>query len=204
MLPIMVIAIGVAVLVFGKRLPVLCAAVGALLGVGLLALFPGQSGPLLELAIPFLLAVIGFFAAGFAKGIVNIVLLVLGALAGRRLCLDSWKLFSINSVLLDLLLAVVGGVIGAMLVMRFEDWAMIILAGLIGGLLVHTRADHLAAVLARRAGYTACYCAGGHWNRVSGWIIWGAQNCQVARYRKTAGTIKRISQLQRVFSLEIS
>lgn len=82
MFPIMVIAIGVAVLVFGKRLAVLGAAVGALLGVGILSLFPGQSSPLLELAIPFLLAVIGFFAAGFAKGIVNIVLLVLGALAG--------------------------------------------------------------------------------------------------------------------------
>ncbi len=136
MFPIMVIAIGVAVLVFGKRLAVLGAAVGALLGVGLLALFPGQSSPLLELAIPLLLAVIGFFAAGFAKGIVNIVLLVMGALAGAAIVLGFLELFSINSVLLDLLLAVVGGVIGAMLVRRFEDWAMIILAGLIGGLLV--------------------------------------------------------------------
>jgi hypothetical protein len=112
------------------------AAVGALLGVGILSLFPGQSSPLIELAIPFLLAVIGFFAAGFAKGIVNIVLLVLGALAGAAIVLGFLELFSINSVMLDLLLAVVGGVVGVMLVMRYEDWAMIILAGLIGGLLV--------------------------------------------------------------------
>jgi hypothetical protein len=136
MFPIMVIAIGVAVLVFGKRLAVLGAAVGALLGVGLLGLFPGQSSPLLELAIPILLAVIGFFAAGFAKGIVNIVLLVLGALAGAAIMLGFLELFRVNSVSLGLLLAVVGGVVGALLVMRFKDWAMIILAGLIGGLLV--------------------------------------------------------------------
>ena len=31
---------------------------------------------------------------------------------------------------------VVGGVIGLILVTRFKDWAMIILAGLVGGLLV--------------------------------------------------------------------
>ena len=39
MFPVMVIALGIVVLVFGKRLAVLGAAVGALLGVGLLRLF---------------------------------------------------------------------------------------------------------------------------------------------------------------------
>jgi hypothetical protein len=136
MFPILVIAIGIAVLVFGNRLAVLGAAVGALLGVGLLHLFPGQSAPLLELAIPILLAVIGFFLAGFAKGIVNIVLMVLGALAGAAIMQGFLDLFSLNSVLLDLFLVVVGGVIGWVLVTRFKDWAMIILAGLVGGLLV--------------------------------------------------------------------
>jgi len=136
MFPILVIAIGVAVLVFGKRLAVLGAAVGALLGVGLLRLFPGQSAPLLELAIPILLAVIGFFLAGLAKGVVNIVLLALGALAGAAIMQGFLDLFSFNSLLLDLLLVVVGGVVGLILVTRFKDWAMIILAGLVGGLLV--------------------------------------------------------------------
>jgi hypothetical protein len=91
---------------------------------------------LLTLLIPGLLAVIGFFVAGFAKGIVNIVLLVLGALAGAAITLGFLDLFNINAGLLDWLLAVVGGVIGLILVSRFKDWAMIILAGLIGGLLV--------------------------------------------------------------------
>jgi len=137
MFPVLLIAIGIAVLVFGKRLAVLGAAVGALLGVALLRLLNiPLTDVLLTLLIPGLLAVIGFFVAGFAKGIVNIVLLVLGALAGAAIVLGFLDLFNINTGLLDWLLAIVGGVIGLILVRRFKDWAMIILAGLIGGLLV--------------------------------------------------------------------
>jgi hypothetical protein len=135
--PILIIAIGIAVLTFGKRLAVLGAAVGALLGLALLRIIPGtSSSPLLALLIPILLAVIGFFAAGFAKGIVNIVLIVLGALAGAEIMLGFLDLFGTTSGLLYWLLALIGGVIGVMLVQRFKEWAMIILAGLVGGLLV--------------------------------------------------------------------
>jgi hypothetical protein len=137
MFPIFIIAIGLAVLAFGKRLAVLGAAVGALLGLALLRLIPGtSSSPLLALLIPILLAVIGFFVAGFAKGIVNIVLIVLGALAGAAIMLGFLDLFGTATGLLDWILALIGGVIGVILVQRFKDWAMIILAGLVGGLLV--------------------------------------------------------------------
>ena len=136
MFPILLIAIGLAVLVLGKRLAVLGAAVGALLGVGLLRLFPGDSGPLLTLGVPIVLAVLGFIGAGFAKGIVNIVLLVIGALAGAAIVLGFLDLFRLDFGLLDWLLAIVGGVIGLIMVRSFKEWAMIILAGLIGGLLV--------------------------------------------------------------------
>ena len=136
MFPIFVIALGIAVLAFGRRLAVLGAAIGALLGFALLRLFPGTNSPLLALLIPILLAVIGFFVAGFAKGIVNIVLIVLGALAGAAIMLGFLDLFNIGSTLLDWLLAALGGVIGVILVNRFKDWAMIILSGLVGGLLV--------------------------------------------------------------------
>ena len=88
MFPVLIIAIGIAVLVLGKKLAVMGAAVGALLGVALLRLLNiPLTDVLLTLLIPGLLAVIGFFVAGFAKGIVNIVLLVLGALAGAAICL---------------------------------------------------------------------------------------------------------------------
>jgi hypothetical protein len=137
MFPLFIILIGIAVLAFGKRLAVLGAAVGALFGLALLRLIPGtSSGPLLALLIPTLLAVIGFFVAGFAKGIVNIVLIVLGALAGAAITLGFLDLFGTATGLLNWILALLGGVIGVVLVNRFKDWAMIILAGLIGGLLV--------------------------------------------------------------------
>jgi hypothetical protein len=44
--------------------------------------------------------------------------------------------FGVNSILMEFLLAVLGGVIEIILINRFKDWAMIILAGRIGGLLV--------------------------------------------------------------------
>ena len=136
MFPILVIAIGIAVLAFGKRLAVLGAAVGALLGIGVLNLFPNSFPPLGVLLIPGLLAVLGALFAGFAKGIINIVLMVLGALAGAAIVLGFLDLFQIDSTLLVVVFAVLGGIIGLIMVQRFKDWAMIILAGLIGGLLV--------------------------------------------------------------------
>jgi hypothetical protein len=137
MFPVMVIALGIVVLALGKRLAVLGAAVGALLGVGLLRLFNVPlTDLLLSLLIPGLLAIIGFFVAGFAKGIVSIVLLVMGALGGAAIVLAFLDLFRISAGLLDWLLAVVGGVVGLILVRRYKEWAMIVLAGLIGALLV--------------------------------------------------------------------
>jgi hypothetical protein len=136
MFPILVIAIGLAVLAFGRRLAVLGAALGALLGVVLLSVFPGSATPLTLFLIPGLLALIGFFVAGFAKGIVNIILLVMGALGGAAIVLGFLNLFNLTSGLMVWLLAVLGGVVGLILVRRYKEWAMIILAGLIGGLLV--------------------------------------------------------------------
>jgi hypothetical protein len=137
MFPVLIIAIGIAVLVAGKRLAVMGAAVGALLGVALLRLLNiPLTEVLLTLLIPGLLAVIGFFVAGFAKALVNIVLLVLGALAGAAIVLGFFDLFNIDSSLLVWLLAVVGGVVGLILVRRYHDWAMLIFSGVIGGLLI--------------------------------------------------------------------
>lgn len=140
MFPILVILIGIAVLVFGKRLAVLGAAVGALLGVGLLSLFSTSGDPILQLAVVGLLAVLGALLGGFARGIVDIVILVLGALAGAAIVLGFLDLFNVGPGLLNWLLAVVGGVVGFILIRRArkgsQDWGIIILASLIGALLV--------------------------------------------------------------------
>ena len=60
----------------------------------------------------------------------------MGALGGAAIVLAFLDLFQISSGLLDWLLAVVGGVVGLILVRRYKEWAMIVLSGLIGALLV--------------------------------------------------------------------
>ena len=140
MFPILVIAIGIAVLVFGKRLAVMGAAVGALLGVGLLSLFSSSGDPLLQLAVVGLLAALGFFVGVFAKGLVAIVILVIGVLAGAAIVLGFLDLFNIDLGLMRWLLAAVGGIVGFVLIRRArqgsQDWGIILLAGLVGALLV--------------------------------------------------------------------
>jgi hypothetical protein len=140
MFPLLLIVIGILVLVLGKRLAVLGAAVGALLGVGLLSLFSPSGSLLIQLLIVGGLAVIGFFVAGFAKGLIDIVVLVLGALGGAAIVLGFLDLFNVDAGLMRWLLAVVGGVVGLILMRRArkgsQDWGIIILAGLVGALLV--------------------------------------------------------------------
>jgi len=140
MFPVLLIVVGVAVLALGKRLAVMGAAVGMLLGVGLLALFPGSSGPWITFGVPIALALVGFFGAAFAKGLIDIVILVLGALAGAAIVLGFLDLFGLDAGLMRWLLAVVGGVIGLVVIRRArrggKDWGILILAGLVGALLV--------------------------------------------------------------------
>lgn len=140
MFPVLLIALGVIVLLLGNRLAVLGAAVGALLGAILLRLFPGSSELWVQLLAVGGLAVVGFFVAGFAKGIIDIVILVLGALAGAAIAIGFMDLFSMGTDMLYWILAVAGGVIGAILIRRgrrgSKDWGMIILASLVGAMLV--------------------------------------------------------------------
>lgn len=141
MFPIALIAIGVAVLLLGNRLAVLGAAVGALVGVVLLKLFPGLASELwVQLAIVAGLALLGFFVAGFARGIIDVVILVIGALAGAAIVLGFLDLLSLNWGVMNWILAVAGAVIGFILMRRgrrgSKDWGMIILSSLIGALLV--------------------------------------------------------------------
>jgi len=134
-LAITLIIFGILVLVFGSRLWLLGASVGALLGLGLLRLIPGVQTGFVGLLIPIGLAIAFAFGAVFLKGVVDIIILVLGVLAGAAIALGFLNLFGMGTGLLGWLFVVLGGVIGAILVRRFRRWAMVILAGLVGALL---------------------------------------------------------------------
>ncbi|MCG3142302.1 MAG: hypothetical protein HDKAJFGB_03739 [Anaerolineae bacterium] len=136
MFPILLIAIGIIVLVIGSRLAVLGAAVGVLLGVTLLQWIPGAQVWWIQLGVPIALGVLGFLGGGFAKGIVNIVLMVIGAVAGVAIVFGFLDLFHLGSELWGWILAFIGGIIGFIAVTRYREWAMIALAGIVGALLV--------------------------------------------------------------------
>lgn len=140
MFPFLAIAIGIVVLVLGKRLAVLGAAVGALVGLGLLKLFPGIDNTIVQLVIVGGLAVLGAIGGGFAKGFVSIIVLVIGALAGAAIVLGVLDLFNIDAGLLKWVLVILGGAAGLVLIRRARrgdrDWGLIILAALVGSLLV--------------------------------------------------------------------
>lgn len=137
---ILLIAVGVAVLLLGNRLPVLGAAVGALFGAVILRILPETGALWVQLAVVGGLALLGLLFAGFARGILDVVILVLGALGGAAIVLGFLDLFNFDSGILNWVLAVVGGVLGLMLIRRFRrgrrDYGMIILSSLLGALLV--------------------------------------------------------------------
>lgn len=132
---IIILGLGLLLLAFGNRLAWFGAGVGALLGIGLLSLLPGNQSSLLWLIVPIGLAVVFALGAGFAKGILNIIILAFGALAGGAITLAVLDLFGLDLGLVGWLLALVGAVIGAVLASRFGDWAVIILSALVGALL---------------------------------------------------------------------
>lgn len=140
MFPVLVLLIGIAVLVFGKRLAVLGAAVGALVGLGLLKVFPALQGGLLPWIIVIGLAVLGLLGGGFAKGFVEVIILVIGALAGAGIVLGVYDLFNLDPGILKWILVVAGAAAGLVLIRRArrgdQDWGLIILASLVGALLV--------------------------------------------------------------------
>ncbi len=139
MFPLALIILGVAVLLFGRRLAILGAAIGGLLGVVVLQFFDSPTLTT-QLLVVLGLALGGFFAAAFARGMIEVVILVLGALGGAAVALGLLNLFRIDQGLLNWVLALVGGVVGLILIRRARrgsrDWGMIILADLVGALLI--------------------------------------------------------------------
>jgi hypothetical protein len=132
---IILIVLGLIVLGFGSRLIILGAGVGTLLGIGLLSILPGEQMSLWWWLVPIGLAILFAVGAGFAKGVVSLITLALGALAGGAIVFAFLNLFGLDWGFLNWVLALVGAVIGAALVSRFKEWAVIILAGLVGAFL---------------------------------------------------------------------
>lgn len=131
-----VIVLGAVVLLFGRRMALLGAGAGALLGVGLLQFLPGAQDGFLGLLVVGGLAVAGGIFAIVAKGVTHIVIMVIGFIAGGALVLAGLDALGIDLGLWGFVVASLGGLIAAVLANRFFDWAVIVLAALVGAALV--------------------------------------------------------------------
>jgi hypothetical protein len=110
--------------------------VGALLGFGILRFIPGAQEGFIAILIPIVLAVVFAFGGTFMRGMIGLLTLALGAVAGAAIVFNVLQLFGLDFGILDWILAIIGAVIGAIVIQRFSDWAIYILAGFVGALLV--------------------------------------------------------------------
>src|SRR6266480_1252153 len=108
--PVVGALIGIVILFFGRKLFWLCvAAVGFLAGIELAPHLVTEPSPLLELAV----AVVGF-------------------LAGGKLASAIAAAFFVHYSQYSTIIFVVGGLIGAMLLLFLFDWALIVVSSFIG------------------------------------------------------------------------
>jgi hypothetical protein len=130
-----VVALGVIVWLFGNRMWLLGAGAGALLGVGLVNLLNISGDTLILLTVggmAVLFGVLGFIGKAFAK----IIAMVIGFVAGGAVVLGVLDLFTASGGFMAWILALIGGVVGALIFARFLNWALIIFASLLGSMLI--------------------------------------------------------------------
>jgi hypothetical protein len=129
---ILVLALGLVVLLAGARRVLLGAGLGALLGIGILSLLPGDQSGWEWWIIPALLAVLFAIGAGILGGFVGIIALAMGALAGAVITGAVLDLLNVDLGTWTWILVLIGAAAGAFIAPRFERWTLIVLAALIG------------------------------------------------------------------------
>ena len=132
--PIVGALIGAVILFFGRKLFWLCvAAVGFAAGVEIAPHLVQEPSPLLALTIALLLGLIGALLALFLQ---KIAIAVLGFLAGGKLAGAIAAAFFVQYAEHSTIIFVIGGIIGAVLLLTLFDWALIIVSSLIGAHLI--------------------------------------------------------------------
>jgi len=135
-IPIFSVLIGVVVLFFGRKLFWLCvAAIGFAAGVELAPRLVQEPSVLLSLTIALLLGIIGALLALFLQ---KIAIAVLGFLAGGKLAGAIAAAFFVHYAQHSTIIFVIGGVIGAILLLVLFDWALIVVSAFIGAHLIQS------------------------------------------------------------------
>jgi len=143
--PIAVILAGSCLLLFGRKLFWLFVGVsGFLAGIFLVRRFFGGQSELATLVVGI---VAGLLGACFAIFLQKMAVAIAGFFAGGYLAVDIVDILGSTHPQFTWLVFLIGGILGAVLVLGLFDWALIILSSLLGASLI-TRAFHPAASIA--------------------------------------------------------
>src|SRR6266545_4922509 len=137
-IPILSVLIGAVILFFGRKLFWLCvAAVGFAAGVEVIApWFSHQPSTVLQLSVAL---VCGFVGALLALFLQKIAIAVAGFLAGGKLALALVAAFFVHGANYPGVTFIIGGIIGAILLLSLFDWALIVMSAVVGAYLIgHT------------------------------------------------------------------
>src|SRR5438094_5393585 len=134
--PLVGALIGIVILLFGRKLFWLCvAAVGFVAGVELAPHLVNEPSALLALTVAIVLGLIGALLALFLQ---KVAIAVLGFLAGGKLAGAIAAAFLIHYGQHSTIIFLVGGIVGAILLLALFDWALIVVSSLIGAHLIQS------------------------------------------------------------------
>ena len=134
--PIVGAILGVIILFFGRKLFWLCvAAVGFAAGVELAPHIAQQPSPLLALTFALVLGFVGALVALFLQ---KIAIAIVGFLSGGKMGVALAVAFLGNAAEFHWISFIVGGVLGAILLLVLFDWALIFLSSIVGAYLIQS------------------------------------------------------------------
>jgi hypothetical protein len=130
------VVIGVVILFFGRKLFWLCvAAVGFAVGLEIAPLLVNEASSLLALVIALVFGILGALLALFIQ---KVAIAVLGFLAGGKLATAIAAAFFVQHAQYSTIIFVIGGIIGAILLMAVFGWALIVVSSFIGAYLIQS------------------------------------------------------------------
>ena len=130
------VLIGIVILFFGRKLFWLCvAAVGFAAGVQIAPLLVNEASSLLALVIALVFGLLGVLLAFFIQ---KIAIAILGFLAGGKLATAIAAAFFVQYAQYSTIIFVIGGIVGAILLLAVFGWALIIVSSFIGAYLIES------------------------------------------------------------------
>jgi hypothetical protein len=133
-IPILSVLIGAIILFFGRRLFWLCvAAVGFAAGMQVAPHLMHEPTPILQLSLAI---VFGFIGALLALFLQKVAIAVAGFLAGGKLAMALVAAFFAEGARYPGITFIVGGIVGAILLLSIFDWALIVMSSLVGAYLI--------------------------------------------------------------------